>query len=849
MRTHRHRQSLISTLRIPRLEPLETRNLLAVDFIALSPADDSGGVAVDSDLVLTFGEQVLPGPGLGNILIKNAVDDSIVEAINVNSDRVTFDGNMVTVDPENDLPVDGELYVEIDAGAFRDTSAGVASAVLLQEDFEGLTLQDSLLGGETRPMNYVLVMEGKLDVQVAGDYTFGNNGQSFGSTLFIDINQDGIDVTAFPNEDEIIFDEEIRPLAEDRLSVCGSEFNGTSCTEVESIDPVTLAVGEYDFRYMFFDFDGKASGEFFYAPGKQLEFDPNVFALVGDDSQGIGVTQEGITATGYRIPVPSVTSINRAEQVVNGTFPYAAGFPATDTLPTADVWGAGNRGRFSDNHELPGTPERNPSPIWNAEGPFGWTRDNSNLPGGGAPEYEGWTFLLKDFWIDQQDTGDGTGQGRSGYTNGVNIVALADPDAYDGFVSINPDLFNASLSTPPIYLNGAEENTATISFASSWRQEGTQTAELQVEFFDVDGNSLSISAQYRSDQTIVVDRERIADVVDLKNGDTVWVAPGHPAGGEIDQIYRYVGADTSETDLGTQDYTTSDWEQDATVERPFVMRFESPESTPAAMNSPYFKPDAPNELIVNQALNNPANAASMIVTFDMPKGGNDWWWAVDNIAINADVTGDLFAGIDDQETWNFDTGDSGSGLTGDYDGDGLVDDDDRLVWKDTFGSTTDLRADGNSNGVIDGEDFIVWRNHVGNSTPAVARVPRAALAVNTGQGDAQLASLAASSEGTAGRLYPDAAEFGFVVSMGGSVAYFSVDVGAAESTTVSESPEFATSPWTLALDHVFARPGAFGSSDRLVNNALRGDVVGEIDEIDELALSSVLEDEDFGLFG
>jgi len=160
-------------------------------------------------------------------------------------------------------------------------------------------------------------------------------------------------------------------------------------------------------------------------------------------------------------------------------------------------------------------------------------------------------------------------QGRVNYTNGVNTIAVADPDAMGGLCCqlLNPDFFDASLSTPAIYLNGVVENTATISFDSSWLNDEivhphhdqtstshTQTSELQVEFFDANGNLLSVSAKYRSNQTVVVDNEpipavvdleRIPAVVDLRNGDTVWVAPGHTAGGEIDQVFRYVGADTS----------------------------------------------------------------------------------------------------------------------------------------------------------------------------------------------------------------------------------------------------------------------------------------------------------------
>ena len=86
-RTPRHRHTLKPSPLLLSLEPLETRNLLAVNLTALSPADDSVNVDIGENLVLTFGEAVLPGPGLGNIFIKDAAEDCLVEAINVNSDR------------------------------------------------------------------------------------------------------------------------------------------------------------------------------------------------------------------------------------------------------------------------------------------------------------------------------------------------------------------------------------------------------------------------------------------------------------------------------------------------------------------------------------------------------------------------------------------------------------------------------------------------------------------------------------------------------------------------------------------------------------------------------------------
>ncbi len=61
-----------------------------------------------------------------------------------------------------------------------------------------------------------------------------------------------------------------------------------------------------------------------------------------------------------------------------------------------------------------------------------------------------------------------------------------------------------------------------------------------------------------------------------------------------------------------------------------------------------------NETIDGLALNNPANAASMILTWDMPVAGNDWWWAIDNIEVKADMVSNPF-GINDDTSWNFNT--------------------------------------------------------------------------------------------------------------------------------------------------------------------------------------------------
>ncbi len=60
------------------------------------------------------------------------------------------------------------------------------------------------------------------------------------------------------------------------------------------------------------------------------------------------------------------------------------------------------------------------------------------------------------------------------------------------------------------------------------------------------------------------------------------------------------------------------------------------------------------------------------------------------------------------------------GPTGDYNGDGVVDAADYLVWRNSLGSTTNLAADGNGNGVIEKGDYTVWKSHFGQSGAAAS---------------------------------------------------------------------------------------------------------------------------------
>ncbi len=84
----------------------------------LTPADDSTGAALDSNLTIVFDENI--HKGTGNIVVRRSSDDSIVETIAVTAGQVTIAANVVTIDPSSDFAGETGYYVQVDAGAFED---------------------------------------------------------------------------------------------------------------------------------------------------------------------------------------------------------------------------------------------------------------------------------------------------------------------------------------------------------------------------------------------------------------------------------------------------------------------------------------------------------------------------------------------------------------------------------------------------------------------------------------------------------------------------------------------------------------------------------------------------------
>ena len=89
---------------------------------ALNPADGANNVAVGADFAATFDENIVIGSG--NITIENLTDGDTETVIPVtDSNQVYVYGNVLMINPANDLVASKTYAVLIDAGAIEDESA------------------------------------------------------------------------------------------------------------------------------------------------------------------------------------------------------------------------------------------------------------------------------------------------------------------------------------------------------------------------------------------------------------------------------------------------------------------------------------------------------------------------------------------------------------------------------------------------------------------------------------------------------------------------------------------------------------------------------------------------------
>jgi len=99
-----------------------TADIGAPTLSSSTPADGATGIAVDTNIVLTFNEAV--DAENGNIIIVKSVDGSTVEAIDVTGSQVSGSGSTeITINPSVNLDGQTAYHLTIDETAFDDSSS------------------------------------------------------------------------------------------------------------------------------------------------------------------------------------------------------------------------------------------------------------------------------------------------------------------------------------------------------------------------------------------------------------------------------------------------------------------------------------------------------------------------------------------------------------------------------------------------------------------------------------------------------------------------------------------------------------------------------------------------------
>lgn len=108
-----------------------------------SPADGANAVAGNADIVLTFSESVIAGPGYF-ISIKKVSDNSTIETFDATSNRISIAGSVVTINPSSDLRASTTYYVSIERGAITDNALNPFVGITSSSGYTFTTAADNV---------------------------------------------------------------------------------------------------------------------------------------------------------------------------------------------------------------------------------------------------------------------------------------------------------------------------------------------------------------------------------------------------------------------------------------------------------------------------------------------------------------------------------------------------------------------------------------------------------------------------------------------------------------------------------------------------------------------------------
>lgn len=130
--------------------------------------------------------------------------------------------------------------------------------------------------------------------------------------------------------------------------------------------------------------------------------------------------------------------------------------------------------------------------------PAGWAVNVAAMPSGGVEEWRGWSFTTDEFWSRAQRD-----QWRELNVRSRGTFAVADSDEWDDR-SHGAGPFDSSLTSPAFGVAG--RTSATINYATHYRPEGTQKAQVLVSF---DGGAFSVVKNYTAEAIAKVEAVRV----------------------------------------------------------------------------------------------------------------------------------------------------------------------------------------------------------------------------------------------------------------------------------------------------------------------------------------------------
>jgi methionine-rich copper-binding protein CopC len=102
-----------------------------------APADNATNVPVNSNLVLTFNENIKVGSG--SIVVYKTSDNSIAKTIAITDTQVSISGATLTINPTNDFSHNKSYYVKIAAGVIKDIAGNDYAGLLTNADYNFTT--------------------------------------------------------------------------------------------------------------------------------------------------------------------------------------------------------------------------------------------------------------------------------------------------------------------------------------------------------------------------------------------------------------------------------------------------------------------------------------------------------------------------------------------------------------------------------------------------------------------------------------------------------------------------------------------------------------------------------------